>query len=80
MITVHVKLFAALRYQFPGLGIGESMPVEIPEGWSVSKLIEFLKLSTGQIKVVFVNNKIQRLDLELRDGDRIGIFPPVGGG
>jgi molybdopterin synthase sulfur carrier subunit len=80
MITVHVKLFATLRQQFPELGIGKSMPVEIPQGWSVNKLIDFLKLPAGQIKIIFVNNQMQRQDFVLNDGDLVSIFPPVGGG
>lgn len=79
MITVHVKLFATLRLKFPKLGIGETMPVVVPDGYTAGQLIDLLKLPPGQ-KIIFINNKIQKEDFGLQDGDRIGIFPPVGGG
>ena len=80
MITVHVKLFAMLRNQFPDLGIGEALAVDLPLGATVGRLIEHLDLPRDQVKVIFVNNIIRKADCHLTDGDRIGIFPPVGGG
>ncbi len=80
MITVHVKLFAMLRDQFPDLGIGEAMPVELSPGATVGRLIEQLELPQDQVKVIFVNNIIRKVDHRLSTGDRVGIFPPVGGG
>jgi molybdopterin converting factor small subunit len=80
MITVHVKLFALLRDRFPDLGIGEAMPVELPSGATIGSLIEQLDLPRDQIKVIFVNNVTRQVDHPLSAGDRVGIFPPVGGG
>jgi molybdopterin synthase sulfur carrier subunit len=79
-VIVHVKLFATLRRQYPDVGIGESMPVELPDGATVERLIERLRLPADQIKIVFVNNIVQRERYTLSDGDEVGIFPPVGGG
>ncbi len=80
MITVQVKLFATLRRQFPDLDIGEAMAVEVPEGTTVGELLQELELPAEQVKVVFVNNTIRKEDYELKDGDEVGVFPPVGGG
>ncbi len=80
MITVHVKLFATLRRHFPELAIGETMPVELPEGATVGQLQEHLDLPEEQVKVVFVNGTVRKADHVLSDGDEVGIFPPVGGG
>lgn len=80
MITVHAKLFAILRRHYPHLGIGEPMPVELPEGATVGDLVEHLRLPADQVKVVFVNNVIREAEHPLADGDELGIFPPVGGG
>lgn len=80
MITVQVKLFATLRRQFPDLDIGEAMAVEVPEGTTVGELLHELELPAEQVKVVFVNNTIRKEDYELKDGDEVGVFPPVGGG
>jgi molybdopterin synthase sulfur carrier subunit len=80
MVTVHAKLFATLRQHRPGLKIGESFPVELPEGATVGQLIRQLELPEDQVKIVFVNGLVREPDDSLADGDEIGIFPPVGGG
>jgi len=80
VITVHAKLFATLRRHYPELGIGEAMPVEIPEAATVGDLIEHLRLPADQVKVVFVNHVVRKEAHRLADGDEVGIFPPVGGG
>ncbi len=80
MITVHTKLFATLRRHYPHLGIGESMPVELPEGATVGQLLNHLRLPADQVKIVFVNSIVRREEYALNDGDEVGVFPPVGGG
>jgi molybdopterin converting factor small subunit len=78
--TVQVKLFATLRRYYPHLGIGEPMPVELQENATVAKLVIQLKLPDNQVKVVFVNGIVREGNYMLKDGDQVGIFPPVGGG
>ena len=79
-MIVHVKLFATLRRQFPHLELGESMPVELPNGATVGQLLENLCLPADQVKVVFVNYVVREEGYKLNDGDEVGVFPPVGGG
>jgi len=80
MITVHVKLFATLRRRYPHLGLGEAMPVDLLEGTTVGQLVEHLRLPEKDVKVVFVNNVVRGEEYTLSDGDKLGMFPPVGGG
>lgn len=80
MITVQAKLFATLRRHFPELGIGEAMPVELPDNATVGQLIQELDLPDEQVKIIFVNGVIQKQRYPLSEGDEVGIFPPVGGG
>jgi len=80
MITVRVKLYATLRDQFPGLGIGEAMAIALPDGATVGQLIRQLALPDDQVKVLFVNHVVRREDHRLEAGDEVAIFPPVGGG
>jgi molybdopterin converting factor small subunit len=80
MITVHVRLFASLRHHRPGLAIGETFSVELPDGATIGTLIGHLALPEDQVKIVFVNFVVRNLDHVLADGDEVGIFPPVGGG
>ena len=80
MIAVHIRLFVTLRRHYPDLGIGEAMPVELPNGATIGQLIEHLHLPADEIKVIFVNSIVRGEEYALSDGDEIGVFPPVGGG
>lgn len=88
-MKVSVKLFAtlatsvskALLAQYPqGIRAGRPFEVELPPGSSLADLVAYLALPREQVKVVFVNARIQRLDYRLQSGDEVGIFPPIGGG
>ncbi len=79
-MLVMVKLFATLRELFPDLGIGEPMEVKLPDGASVSDLIEKLEIPPDEVKLVYVNGRLRSMDYVLSEGDEVGIFPPVGGG
>ena len=79
-MVVHVKLFSTLRSHYPHLGIGEAMPVELPDGATVGQLLNHLRLSTEEVKMIFVNSVVRGTEDALGDGDQVGIFPPVGGG
>jgi len=80
MITVHVKLFATLRRHYPHLGIGEAMPIELPDGATIGELVNHLQLPADHVKIVFVNSIVRDKDHPLANGDEVGIFPQVGGG
>lgn len=43
-------------------------------------LIAFLGIPEGDIKITFANGVIVGPEYELHEGDRIGLFPAVGGG
>jgi molybdopterin converting factor small subunit len=43
-------------------------------------LTGFLQIPEDEIKITFANGISVGLDHELHEGDRIGIFPAVGGG
>jgi sulfur-carrier protein len=80
MITVNVRLFGPLRQAYPDVDLGEPMAVELPEGSTIGRLVEQLLLPADQVKVVFVNHTIREDSYELQEGDRVAVFPPVGGG
>ena len=75
-ISVDVKLFAMLQKTAP-LASGPRM---VEEGTSVRTLIRDLGIPEIKAKLIFINGIKGTLDSVLRDGDRLGIFPPVGGG
>jgi molybdopterin converting factor small subunit len=68
------------KYQPEGK-VGEALIGESAEGTTVQKLVEKeLGGPPGEVKTVFVNGASRSFDHGLADGDRVGIFPLVGGG
>ena len=80
-LKVKVKLYATLREYAPtGTEIGEAFEVEL-SGSTVKHLIDSFGFKPEQAKIMIVNdNRIDDLNYELKEGDLIVIFPPIGGG
>jgi len=80
MITIEVRLYATLRKYYPDLGIGEPLVMALDDKAKLGNLLNELKLPKEEVKVALVNGKWEEESYLLRDGDRIGIFSPIGGG
>ena len=76
MIKINLKLFVTLSKYLPE----DSECFELSENTSVEKLISDLGIEDGIVKLIFVNGKKQDGKYLLKNGDRVGLFPPVGGG
>lgn len=74
-MKITVKSYATLAKYQPGDGT-----LEMPEGSTVASVLETLSIDPEEVKITFVNSAHAPLDKELQDGDRIGLFPAVGGG
>jgi molybdopterin converting factor small subunit len=79
-MKVKVKLYATFSRYHPGTLAGTPFEVELQEGSTLRDLIRHLEIPESEVKVCFINARIQELDTRLNDGDEAGIFPPVGGG
>ncbi|MCB2192191.1 MAG: MoaD/ThiS family protein [Deltaproteobacteria bacterium] len=75
-----VKLSTTLRKQVPDYDPNLGLRVEFVPQESAGDLIRRLGLDPERIKIVMLNGRSASLDAELHDGDRVGLFPPVGGG
>ncbi|HXG23025.1 MAG TPA: MoaD/ThiS family protein [Chthonomonadales bacterium] len=79
-MQVTVKLYATLRRFAPDERAGIPFKVDLPDDATLLDLINRLKIPPEQTRITFVNGIIQESDCKLRDGDEVGIFPPIGGG
>lgn len=79
-MKITVKLFATLSRYGQGQRAGTPMEIELPEDTTLQKLIDHLKIPLEETRVTFVNGIIQESDWKLKDGDEVGMFPPIGGG
>ena len=82
MSTIKVKLFATLRDRGPeGLAIGESFSLTLKPKSNFYQLLEQLKITRDEAKIIMRNHiTIKSLDELLHENDEIAIFPPIGGG
>ncbi|MGB9640614.1 MAG: MoaD/ThiS family protein, partial [Anaerolineales bacterium] len=79
-MIIQVKLFAMLTRYHPETPAGIPFKIELPENATIQNLLEILQIPPEETKITFVNNQIQNLDYPLKEGDVVGIFPPVAGG
>jgi len=74
-MKVIVKLFATLRNnRFI------EKEFEVDNGVVVEDLFKLFDLKREEVTIIFINGKHGDYDSPLKDGDSIGLFPPVGGG
>jgi molybdopterin synthase sulfur carrier subunit len=79
-MRVTVKLFATLVRFKDGSRVGRPFDMELPEDSVVQDLIDALRIPVEETHIVFINNIIEEKQSKLKDGDVVGMFPPVGGG
>jgi len=73
---IELKCFATLAKFLPENG--DDYPVE--SGETVRSLVNKLGMPEKDVTLIFINAVRSNLDSEVNDGDRVGLFPPVGGG
>jgi len=78
-MKLEVRLFANLRDNLPKESRGQAAIV-MPDGSTTQELINHLNIPRNLPLIIMVNGKRQLESYSLKDGDRVGIFPPVGGG
>ena len=75
-MPIDLRCFATLAPLMPA----NAGALPLVPGETVLALTKRLGIPLEEIKLVFVNGTAVSLDAVLSDGDRVGIFPPVGGG
>jgi molybdopterin synthase sulfur carrier subunit len=79
-MKVELRLYASLSRYLPEKMDGNSCVLEIKPGTSVRKMLEALNIPPEAPKIIFLNGIHARGEEVLKDGDRVGAFPPVAGG
>jgi sulfur-carrier protein len=80
-LKVELKLCASLAKYAPETpGSQGTVVIELPEGKTVGEMLKGLKVPLESVKLVFLNGVHSDMNQPLREGDRVGVFPPVAGG
>ena len=79
-MTVQVVLSATLRAFVPGYDPAGGVPVELPAGSPAGEVCRRLGIPPEKVRVYMVNGRHAEPTDPLRGGERVALFPPVGGG
>jgi sulfur-carrier protein len=74
-MKVELNLYASLARSVPLTG-----PMEIDGETTILGLLRRLDVPMEKVKIIFLNGIHASGQESLKDGDRIGVFPPVAGG
>jgi sulfur-carrier protein len=79
-LRVELRLYASLQKYLPGEPRDGVVRVEVEEGTTLWGLLERLHIPPEAPRILFLNGVHARGDEALKEGDRVGAFPPVAGG
>lgn len=80
MMEIEINLFATLVKYKPDHVTGRTWTRDVAEGTTLSGLLAELEIPESEVKLMFLNGVAAKLPATLENGDRVGFFPPVGGG
>lgn len=72
---IKVKTFATLNTVFPSV---PDFPLN--EGDRVLDIMNRMGIPPEKVTIIFINNVHAEAESSLKDGDVLGLFPPIGGG
>lgn len=78
-MKIELRLYASLRVYMPEVN-STTVIVDIGQGTRIRELLEQFKVPADSIKIIFLNGVHAKGDEILKEGDRIGVFPPIAGG
>jgi sulfur-carrier protein len=80
-MKIQLNLFASLSRFLPEPSkSGFSNLVDIAEGTTIKSLLEDLHVPSELPKIIFLNGIHADQNTILKEGDRLGVFPPLAGG
>lgn len=79
-MSVKVFLSSTLRQYIPDYDPSEGAEFSLNRKTTVYELCRLMNIPVAKIKIVMVNGKSEPFDYELQGDERVGFFPPVGGG
>lgn len=79
-MPLKIFLSSTLRKYLPGYDSSKGIEYTARGKIKVAELCQQLEIPVDQIKIVMVNGRSETVDYLLKGDERVGLFPPVGGG
>ena len=73
---IQVRLFASLKDFSPT----DPDKFPISHGETIESVLRRLDIPQNEVKLIFIDGVRKDITYGLQGGERVGIFPPVGGG
>jgi len=79
-MRIEINLYASLAPYAPA-GDGRAPRfLEVEPGVTIREILKRLGVPLDSVKMVFLNGVHGNVEEVLKEGDRVGVFPPVAGG
>ena len=75
-VHIQIRLYANLNRFTPA----DAENYALDKGSTVAELLDKLQIPQDKVRLIFINNLKGELNSVLEGGERVGIFPPIGGG
>jgi sulfur carrier protein ThiS len=79
-MPLQIFLNATLRRHIPGYNPYAGISLTVPPGTPVARVIAELGLPPEEVTLIMVNGRRREMDFLLQGDERLGLFPPIGGG
>ena len=80
-MKIEIRLLTQLKRYLPNPDIaGDTRTIDLKDDATIRDVMMALGIPLEMPKVIMLNQKQGKLEDTLNDGDRITVFPPVGGG
>lgn len=80
-MKIELNLFASLaRYMPDKTGSHGNRVLKVGEGTTIVEMLTQLEVPLDKVRVIFLNGLHATGEEVLKEGDRVGVFPPVAGG
>jgi molybdopterin synthase sulfur carrier subunit len=79
-MALQIFLNATLRQYAPGYNPVEGLSLEVPPGLTLAQVLALLKIPAAEVALLLVDGRHRKLDFILQGQERLGLFPPIGGG
>jgi molybdopterin converting factor small subunit len=79
-MNIEIRLFASLASYAQHPAISPDGILTLDEPATIRDAVSCLSLPVDKIKLIFLNGVHASPDASVKNGDRVGLFPPIGGG
>jgi sulfur-carrier protein len=79
-MALQIFLNASLRQYVPGYNPYQGITLEVAAGTTVARVVSRLGLPVQEVTLIMVDGRRQEADFILQGSERLGLFPPIGGG